>query len=135
MAKIAPDDLALEERLRDRAPKIREMVRSHPPNRLYRMVSSGHRVFITDYAANGLCCVAVTGKYNLVEMERNVFGVPLDDLVECDLPDQDEPLGVLLEPQEVHAALAKGRTRDERMAAVHHAAEEKRRRLTKGPKA
>lgn len=34
-------------------------------------------------------------------MERQVFGIKPDDLEECDLPDENEPVGVMLSGEEV----------------------------------
>jgi len=101
---------------------VREMATSYPPDRLYRLTSSGHRVTIESYAEDGTCTVAVTGQYNCVSHNRSVFGVPIEELVECDLPAEGEPLGTILTRDEVLAAVATGNTPEERMEAVRHAA-------------
>lgn len=74
---------------------IQEMCRSHPPDRLYCMASTGHRVTIYSYSEDKTCTVSVTGDYNLVTLERNVFGIPIDQLTECDPPGPNEPVGDL----------------------------------------
>ena len=90
---------------------LRDVIRARgfAPWTLYRMASSGHRVFIYSYAiSNALpyeisLQVVVLGKYNLVKMERCVFGIAPDDLTECELPLPGEPIGVTLTPEEQQA--------------------------------
>ena len=81
------------------------------PWTLYRLKSTGHRVGVTSF---GEVCdpkpgkppvtltLCVSGRFNLVAFERNVFGIDPDDLEECDLPAADEPVGSAgLSPEEV----------------------------------
>ena len=79
-----------------RPPVIQELCALLPPDNLYKMKSTGRRVTIVSYAENRTITVAVTGDYNLVALERQVFGINPDDLEECDLPGDDEQLGVML---------------------------------------
>jgi hypothetical protein len=96
MAIIRPvDGQELEKWIATRPPAIQEMVRSHPPERLYRMKSTGSRVEIHSYAEDGTVTVWVGGQWNLVLFGRHVFGVPLDDLEECDLPPPSEMVGAI----------------------------------------
>ncbi len=81
--------------LAERPEKIREMAKTHPPDRLYLLTTSGHRVTLHSYSEGGTVTVNVLGKYNLLTMERRVFGIDLPDLVECDLPPEGEELGVV----------------------------------------
>jgi len=75
-------------------PKIvRENCEKFPPNKLYRLKNTGHRVTIGAYAEDGTMRVYVSGDYNLVAFERQVFGIKPEDLEECDLPTKDEMLG------------------------------------------
>jgi hypothetical protein len=74
-----------------RPPAIREMIRRWPPNLLYRLESTGHRVTIHSYFEGGTVTVSVTGTCKLVTFERNVFGVDPATLEECDLPAEGEP--------------------------------------------
>ena len=74
-------------------PVIQAMIAKHPPDRLYRM-DTGHRAVIYSYSEDGTVTVMVLGDYNLIEFERRVFGVDPDTLMECDLPEPNEPLGV-----------------------------------------
>ena len=79
-----------------RPPVIQELCALLPPDNLYKMKSTGRRVTIVSYAEDRTVTVAVTGDYNLVALERQVFGINPDDLEECDLPGDDEPLGVVI---------------------------------------
>lgn len=75
---------------------IKELCLKFPPDRLYLLKSSNHRVILYSYAENNTLTVDVLGKYNLVFFERRVFGIPPEDLEECDLPLPGEPLGAQL---------------------------------------
>lgn len=100
MAKITEiDELAWRRWVNSRPEVIQAMCKSHPPNLLYRM-SSGHRCRIYSYDENGTMTVQVTGKYNIVAFARAVFGIKPEDLVECDLPDDDEIVGEFLDQNE-----------------------------------
>ena len=77
----------------ERPPVIRDMIASHPPDRLYRMQSTGHRVTLHSYSEDRTVTVDITGEYNRVVFSRRVFGIPVDDLIECDPPPADEPIG------------------------------------------
>ncbi len=70
------------------------------PWTLYRMKDTGHRVTLYSFSEDGTVTVNVLGQFNAVAMERRVFGVDPDDLTECDLPAEGEPLGVLLNKAE-----------------------------------
>lgn len=101
MAKIHEWDQAEWDRwVAERPPVVQELCRRFPPNTLYRMKSTGERVTMLGYNEKGTVTVAVSGQYNQVVFERNVFGVPPDDLEECDFPGPDEPLGTLLTENE-----------------------------------
>lgn len=63
------------------------------PDTLYRMSSTGHRVYPLSYGEDGTVRVAVTGRFNCLAFEREVFGVNPNDLTECDLPEEGEQLG------------------------------------------
>lgn len=94
--------------LEEKPQAIRDMVAKIPPDRLYRIKPDGKRVCIYAYAENGTVSVIVSGKYNLVAMDRLVFGVKPEDLEECDLPGPDEKVGLLPNPlaQIVHEAVS-----------------------------
>lgn len=67
---------------------IQQMVRQFPPDRLYRMRSTGHRVLIHAYSESGTVTVLVLYRWNRVlAFERQVFGIdPIADLEECEPP-------------------------------------------------
>lgn len=75
---------------------VRVLCKRLPPNKLYRMKSTGQRVTIAAYAENGTVRVNITGQYNALVFEREVFGIDADDLEECDVPAPDEPVGAIL---------------------------------------
>jgi hypothetical protein len=96
----------------ERPPTIREVIERHAlePWKLYRLTSSGHRVYIhsVDEPKDGSAPtlkVIVSGDYNAVAFERTVFGIQPEDLVECELPSPDELVGSAgLTPEEAIAA-------------------------------
>ena len=74
---------------------IQELCRRFPPDRLYRLKSSGHRVTLHSYSEDETMTVNVTGDYNFVAFEWRVFGISPTDLEECDLPSAGEMTGSL----------------------------------------
>lgn len=96
------DQIAWNEWVESRPPEVQALCRKLPPDRLYKMTSSGHKVTIYSYAENGTVTVNVTGEYNHVVFDRHVFGIDPGDLEECDLPSKDERVGTrLTEPEDV----------------------------------
>jgi hypothetical protein len=95
--------------LAERPPAVRAVAERLPPNRLYLLKTSKHRVMVLSFQEpkNGgpiTITVAVIGKYNFMFFDRQVFGVNPDDLEECDLPEPGVPLGTIFtEPEEVEA--------------------------------
>lgn len=108
MAKIAElDQAAFDAWVAARPECIQTMCRKLPPDRLYKMKSTGHRVTLHSYSEDGTVTVDITGQYNCIVMDRQVFGIDADDLEECDLPDSNEVIGTLLtEPEEVDGFIA-----------------------------
>lgn len=94
------DKAAWDDWVSTRPPVIQEMCALLPPDRLYRLKTSGHRVTLMSYFEDRTVSVAVSGKYNAVIFERQVFGVKPEDLEECDLPTDSEPLGAVLTEHE-----------------------------------
>jgi hypothetical protein len=80
---------------------VRKAYEACPPTKLYLLKTSGHRVTIESYQSDGTVTVAVTGQYNRVAFDRNVFGINPEDLEECDLPAPDEHLGARLTQDEL----------------------------------
>ena len=80
-----------------RPERVRLVAEKFDPWTLYRLASSGHRVFIVsfDEAVDGhvLLRVGVSGEFNALAFERTVFGIEPEDLTECDLPRPDENVG------------------------------------------
>jgi hypothetical protein len=108
MAKLPGIDLTrFGAWLAERPPCIQALARRLPPDRLYLLKSSGHRVTLVAYNENGTVRVSVTGQFNALAFDREVFGIPPEDLEECDLPPSDAPLGtVLTEDADVDAFIA-----------------------------
>lgn len=97
MAKFREMDEKLwEEWVETRPPVIQEMCRKYRPGTLYKMKSTGQRVYLLSYAEDKTVTVAVTRDFNFVIYDRNVFGVDINDLEECDLPEESEPLGSII---------------------------------------
>jgi hypothetical protein len=89
------------------------------PWKLYRM--GRHRVYVVsieepkDPGAPVTVKVAVTGQFNFVAMERDVFGVLPEELVECELPGPDEMVGCAnMTVEEVRAYLEAERAAQKR---------------------
>jgi hypothetical protein len=81
---------------------VQDLARRFPPNKLFRLKSSGHRVYLYSYFEDGTLTVVVDGKYNMVAFERKVFGIKPEALEECELPASDEVVGSMnLTPEQV----------------------------------
>ena len=79
---------------------IKDLCKRFPPYNLYRLKDSGHRVTLYSYFDDGTMIVNVSGKYNAVMFDRQVFGIKPEDLEECDLPGTDEVTGTVLTEEE-----------------------------------
>jgi hypothetical protein len=83
---------------------VRVVAEKLPPWKLYRMTDTGHRVYILSYDegtdGKAYLRVNVSGRYNSLDIEREVFGVDPESLEECELPAEGERVGVRLETQE-----------------------------------
>lgn len=95
--KPTPEQVeAFKEWLATLPPKVKEIAEKFDVWTLYRMKSTGQRVFIQsfDETDDGVTLVVgVSGEFNLVTHERAVFGIDPDDLEECDLPRPGELVG------------------------------------------
>lgn len=97
MAKIFElDPVGWAEWLAERPEGVRRLCERFQPDRLYLLKSSGHRVTIMSYSEDDTMRVYVSGQFNFVTFEREVFGIKPEDLEECDLPPKGEPLGTML---------------------------------------
>lgn len=81
---------------------IRDVVEKYKldPWTLYKLKSTNQRVTLLsisepDKEGKVTCRVNVSGEFNLVAMERAVFGIAVEDLEECDLPQPGELRGSL----------------------------------------
>ena len=76
---------------------VRLVAARFKPWKLYRL-KNGHRVTLVSFAetADGrvTLTVSVTGEFNFVVFERDVFGIDPDELEECERPAPGEPVGV-----------------------------------------
>lgn len=96
------------------------MIESYPPNRLYLLKTTNQRVTLYSYNEDNTVTVDILKEYNLTMIEKRVFGVPLDDLVECDLPSPNEQLGVILtEPEEIEEYIEILKTKFNKKATLH----------------
>jgi len=86
-------DASHVEWLAGRPPVIQALAARVPPDRLYRLESTGHRVYLYSYSEDETVTVVVAGQFNVVAFERKVFGIKPEELEECDLPDPEEPMG------------------------------------------
>lgn len=108
MARIVEPTSEQEAGYRDwvasRPPHVRTVAERFDPWSLYRL-KSGHRVTVLSFGEAKDGCVTLTvnvsGEFNLLAFERQVFGVPPDDLEPCDLPDAAEPIGAVLSADHV----------------------------------
>ena len=92
--------------IEERPASIQEVARRFDPWTLYRLKTTGQRVYILSFSEPGedgkvRCRVGVSGEFNLVTFERDVTGIDPDDLVECDLPGPNETVGTFDLPIEV----------------------------------
>ena len=97
MAKITEmDQGAWDEWVKTRPKIVQDLCEQFPPDRLYQLYGTGHRVTIHSYSEDGTMTVIVSGEYNLVTFERRVFDIKPEEITECDLPTNDELLGSCL---------------------------------------
>lgn len=85
----------------ERPPGVREIARRFDPWSLYRMKSTGQRVTVVSFYENGTLKVEITGQFNMIAFDRQVFGIDPDDLEPCDLPPPGESVGALLSSTQV----------------------------------
>jgi len=79
---------------------IQDLCKRFPPYNLYRLKKSDNKVTLYSYEEDGTMTVNVTGEYNVVMFNRQVFGISPDDLEECDLPSPEEATGTVLTDKE-----------------------------------
>ena len=84
---------------------IQDVASRFEPWSLYLMKETGQRVTLVSFSEDGTLTVCVSGEFNLVMHERNVFGINPDDLEPCELPTKGEALGSVLSSEEVEENL------------------------------
>lgn len=80
--------------------KVRAVAERFNPWTLYRLKTTGDRVTVHSFRDDATMTVILSGRWNKVLFERQVFGIPADELEECDLPGPDEELGSILTPEQ-----------------------------------
>lgn len=88
----------------ERPDKVREVAQRFDPWTLYQMKNTGQLVYVYSFGeeADGsvTMTVDITGQFNLIAFDQRVFGIDPDNLKECDLPDEGQPLGGFLNEDE-----------------------------------
>lgn len=87
--------------VKERPEPVKSIAERFDPWSLYRFRDSHQRVTLVSINENGTVTVRVTGEFNIVAFDRDVFGVNPDDLEPSDLPGPDEVLGTMMTPTEV----------------------------------
>jgi hypothetical protein len=107
MAKVFElDEAAWQEWVDSRPAVVKGIAERLRPDKLYRMKSTRQRVTMHSINENGTVTVDVTGRFNLIDFDRQVFGIDPDDLEECDLPTAGESVGTLCNEEEADALIA-----------------------------
>lgn len=97
MAKLDGFDMdGFDKWLETRPQVIKDLAKRFPPNVLYRIKDTGHRVFVRGYDEDGTLIMHVGSEFNRITFAHDMSGVPPEDLEECDFPPDDEPVGALL---------------------------------------
>lgn len=84
-----------------RPDSVRIVAEKLDPWTLYRMKSTGNRCTLISIFENGTVKVSITGEFNAVMFDREVFGIDPGDLEPCDPPSADEATGAMLSPDQV----------------------------------
>ncbi len=84
-----------------RPDSVRKVAERLNPWTLYKLKSTGQRVTVYSFSEDGTVTVNVTGEFNLITFDRQVFGISPNDLEECDLPSSNEATGALITDEQV----------------------------------
>lgn len=83
-----------------RPKKVRAVAEKFWPWELYRLKTTGSRVTLYSFGEHDdgsvTLTVNITGQFNLLTFDRQVFGIKPEDLEPCELPSKDEMLGAML---------------------------------------
>jgi hypothetical protein len=95
--------------LADRPDNVRAVAARFRPWELFRL--GPHRVFVRSFHeepdGSVSLAVIVSGKFNRVVIERQVFGIDPAELTPCELPGPDEPVGAMLtDPADIDVYIA-----------------------------
>lgn len=95
-----PEQLkAWEDWVAQQPPVVQEAARRFPIYELFALKKNGSRVYVVgfeDHEDGTVTAIAqVSAQFNLVVLERTVFGIPLEDLTPCDLPAAEDAVGTL----------------------------------------
>jgi len=101
------DEMAWNKWVCSRPKSVQELCRKFPPNRLYKLRSTGHRCMVYSYSEDGTMTVNVTGEHNVVLFSRAVFGIKPEDLTECEPPAKGEMLGEAMTQDEAREFIRK----------------------------
>lgn len=105
MARIgqptSEQEAAWAEWVESRPESVKAVAKRFDPWSLYLLKTTGQRVTILAIAEDGTVRVNVSGNYNFLIFERQVFGINPDDLEPCELPSDDELTGSLMTPEQV----------------------------------
>ena len=80
---------------------VRQIAERFEPWSLYLLKTTGQRVTLASIFEDGTVSVNVSGEFNFLMMDRNVFGINPDDLEPCDLPNENEITGTLMSDEQV----------------------------------
>ena len=96
----AEQEAAWADWVSQRPENVRRVAERFAPWTLCRLKSTGQRVTLQSFSEEEDGTVTVTvvvgADFNMVFMERAVFGIDPDDLEECELPADQEAVGALL---------------------------------------
>jgi len=94
----APEQIAgWNEFVESRPPAVREVARRFSPWKLYRLGPDRCTIYSFSEGSPVTMTVNIAGEFNLLLVERSVFGVKPEQLTECDLPLPGERIGVIPE--------------------------------------
>jgi hypothetical protein len=93
------EEKAYKRWLRSRPKGVRKVAARIDPWTLYRLKTTGQRVTIYSFSEQKdgavTLTVSVTGQFNPVVFDKNVFGISPDDLEPCEPPAPNELVGTL----------------------------------------
>lgn len=80
--------------------QVRGVAERFEPWSLYRLKMTGHRVTVHAFGDDATMTVIVSGRWNNLAFERQVFGIEADQLEDCELPEPGEKLGSTMTQEE-----------------------------------